>query len=190
MANDRQMTSLSSTSTNVEGHHDGLGSGGVAGLDGSIDLGTESATATPARGVATLTPEQLARKRANDRKAQRAIRERTRNQIDTLNARIRILESQRPHQEVQRALRQKDIAQAENEEIRRRLADVLGTLQDIVGAHGLNGRFCWIRCNDETCLSSWQRVLITWRYFRARSGGRPTLFGCITSRIVPCDRAK
>jgi hypothetical protein len=41
------------------------------------------------RGVANLTPDQLAKKRANDREAQRAIRERTKNQIENLERRIR-----------------------------------------------------------------------------------------------------
>ncbi|RAL61740.1 hypothetical protein DID88_002806 [Monilinia fructigena] len=43
------------------------------------------------RGVANLTPEQLAKKRANDREAQRSIRQRTKLQIETLETRIRDL---------------------------------------------------------------------------------------------------
>ncbi len=41
------------------------------------------------RGVANLTPEQLEKKRANDREAQRAIRERTKNTIGQLETKIR-----------------------------------------------------------------------------------------------------
>ena len=92
-----------------------------------------------ARGVATLTPEQLAKKRANDREAQRAIRERTKAQIETLERRIQELTSQQPYQELQTVLRQKDAIQAENDEIRRRLASVLSIIQPIVGAQGLTG---------------------------------------------------
>lgn len=96
-------------------------------------------TATASRGVANLTPDQLARKRANDREAQRAIRERTRNQIDVLNARIKELESSQPFHDLQQALRQRDAVQAENETIKRKLAAVIGTLQPLLGNQGLNG---------------------------------------------------
>lgn len=92
------------------------------------------------RGVATLTPDQLAKKRANDREAQRAIRERTKQQIETLERRIQELTAQQPYQELQNAIRQKDAIQAENDEIRRRLASIMSILQPIVGAQGLTGR--------------------------------------------------
>lgn len=59
------------------------------------------------RGVASLTPDQLAKKRANDREAQRAIRERTKAQIETLERRIHDLTSQQPYQELQAVIRQK-----------------------------------------------------------------------------------
>ena len=91
------------------------------------------------RGVASLTPDQLAKKRANDREAQRAIRERTKSQIETLERRIQELTSQQPYQELQIALRQKDAIQAENEEIRRRLASIMAIMQPLVGAQGLTG---------------------------------------------------
>ena len=41
--------------------------------------------------MAALNPDQLARKRANDREAQRAIRQRTKEHIETLESRIRKL---------------------------------------------------------------------------------------------------
>ncbi|KIW15859.1 hypothetical protein PV08_05909 [Exophiala spinifera] len=94
------------------------------------------------RGVASLTPEQLAKKRANDREAQRAIRERTKQQIETLERRIQELTSQQPYQELQAVIRQKDAIQAENDEIRRRLASVMSIIQPIVGAQGLTGSDC------------------------------------------------
>ncbi|KAI9680687.1 MAG: hypothetical protein M1817_004127 [Caeruleum heppii] len=84
------------------------------------------------RGVANLTPEQLAKKRANDREAQRAIRERTRTQIETLERRIQELTTTQPYQELQLALRQKEALQAENDEIRRRLSTVLSVIQPIL----------------------------------------------------------
>ncbi|KAJ9660716.1 hypothetical protein H2201_006795 [Coniosporium apollinis] len=90
------------------------------------------------RGVANLTPEQLARKRANDREAQRAIRERTKNQIERLNNRIHELESQQPYNELQTVLRQKEAVQAENDDLRQRLASIMSIVQPVLGAQGLN----------------------------------------------------
>ena len=88
------------------------------------------------RGVASLTPDQLAKKRANDREAQRAIRERTRNQIEGLERRIQELTAQQPYRELENALREKERAQAENEEIKRRLASVLRLIQPLLGSEG------------------------------------------------------
>ena len=93
-------------------------------------------TASSSRGVANLTPDQLAKKRANDREAQRAIRERTKNQIETLERRIRDLTSQQPNQELQNVLRQKDAVEAENADIKKRLSSVLSLIQPILGQHG------------------------------------------------------
>jgi TolA-binding protein len=97
------------------------------------------APSSGSRGVASLTPDQLAKKRANDREAQRAIRERTKQTIDNLERRIEELTSQQPYQELQAVIRQKDAIQAENDEIRRRLASVMSIIQPIVGAQGLTG---------------------------------------------------
>ncbi|KUJ08570.1 uncharacterized protein LY89DRAFT_741924 [Mollisia scopiformis] len=89
------------------------------------------------RGVANLTPDQLAKKRANDREAQRAIRERTKNQIENLERKIRELTSQQPYQELQHVLRQKEAVEAENLDIKKRLGSVLQLIQPILGQHGL-----------------------------------------------------
>ncbi|OLN81157.1 hypothetical protein CCHL11_09525 [Colletotrichum chlorophyti] len=64
---------------------------------------TRSASAEPAkptkrkgtRSVSTLTPSQLARKRANDREAQRAIRARTKEHIERLERELEELKSER-----------------------------------------------------------------------------------------------
>jgi hypothetical protein len=88
------------------------------------------------RGVANLTPDQLAKKRANDREAQRAIRERTKNQIENLERKIRELTSQQPYQELQHVLRQKEAVEAENVDIKKRLSSVLQLIQPILGQHG------------------------------------------------------
>ena len=98
-------------------------------------------TSSSSRGVANLTPEQLAKKRANDREAQRAIRERTKIQIETLEQKIKDLTSQQPYQDLQGLIRQKDILQTENEEIRRQLASVIQTLQACVSNTG-KGMLC------------------------------------------------
>lgn len=89
-------------------------------------------SAPGSRGVANLTPEQLAKKRANDREAQRAIRERTKMTIESLERRIRELTSQQPYQELQAALRAKEAVEAENADIKRRLASVISVLQPLV----------------------------------------------------------
>lgn len=81
------------------------------------------------RGVANLTPDQLAKKRANDREAQRAIRERTKNTIETLERRIKELETGQPFQEIQRLALERDRALAECEQLRNKLAVV----QSVVG---------------------------------------------------------
>ena len=91
---------------------------------------------TSSRGVANLTPDQLAKKRANDREAQRAIRERTKNQIEGLERKIRELTSQQPYQELQHVLRQKELVEAENADIKKRLNSVLSLIQPILGQHG------------------------------------------------------
>ncbi|TLD16174.1 uncharacterized protein PgNI_00229 [Pyricularia grisea] len=85
------------------------------------------------RGVANLTPEQLAKKRANDREAQRAIRERTRNEIESLKRRIEELTNQKPYQELQAVIKAKEAVEAENAEIKQRLATVIGMLQPLLG---------------------------------------------------------
>lgn len=97
-------------------------------------------TSTSGRGVANLTPEQLNKKRANDREAQRAIRERTRGQIESLERKIQELTSQQPYQELQHVLRQKERVEAENEEIKKSLNSVLSIIHPIVGGHGIVGK--------------------------------------------------
>jgi TolA-binding protein len=124
--------------------HETTDSTGQSPIDGttSPEPSSKKRKATcSARGVASLTPEQLAKKRANDREAQRAIRERTKAQIEKLERQIQELTSQQPYQELQTVLQQKDAIQAENDEIRRRLASVLSIIQPIVGAQGLTGKF-------------------------------------------------
>lgn len=109
---------------------------------------------TSSRGVANLTPEQLERKRANDREAQRAIRERTKQQIERLNERIRELESSQPYRDLQAVIAQKDAVQAENDEMKRQLASFMAVFQRYMGQPapgGLEGAWAHCRCCEGLC---------------------------------------
>ncbi|KAI0399327.1 hypothetical protein F4802DRAFT_52336 [Xylaria palmicola] len=75
------------------------------------------------RSVSTLTPSQLARKRANDREAQRAIRARTKEHIENLEREIDELRSQQNRDQTVRDLLGRN--RALEEEVRR-LRESLG----------------------------------------------------------------
>ncbi|KAK5118844.1 hypothetical protein LTR62_000053 [Meristemomyces frigidus] len=107
--------------------------------DATTNKKRKTSGAPGSRGVANLTPEQLSKKRANDREAQRAIRERTRNTIQSLEQRIRELESQQPFQELQRAVAERDSALRECEDLRRRLAGVAQLAGTAAAAAVANG---------------------------------------------------
>ena len=98
---------------------------------GSISRGSSRPEKKKGR---TLTQTQLDRKRANDREAQRAIRERTRLEIESYKDRIRELECADDHQKLQAALNERDVAVAENVEIRKRLGEALDILRPILAA--------------------------------------------------------
>ncbi|RWA12238.1 hypothetical protein EKO27_g2863 [Xylaria grammica] len=74
----------------------------------------------------------LAKKRANDREAQRAIRERTRNQIEALESRIRELTAQEPYLELQKAVQEKEAAEANIVKLKERMASVVALLQPLL----------------------------------------------------------
>lgn len=80
-------TSEDGTSPGVDGSAGG-GTDGNGGVNGNGDKKRRTGAGS-SRGVANLTPDQLAKKRANDREAQRAIRERTKNTIEQLERKIR-----------------------------------------------------------------------------------------------------
>lgn len=67
-----------------------------------------------------------------DREAQRAIRERTKLQIESLERRIAELTSQQPYQELQATIRAKEAVEAENAEIKRRLASIISMIQPLI----------------------------------------------------------
>lgn len=87
---------------------------------------------TSSRGVANLTPEQLAKKRANDRQAQRAIRERTKSHIESLEQRVHELSSQKPFLDLQAALKRNEAIQAENRDLKHGLKAVMDIIQPLV----------------------------------------------------------
>lgn len=133
-ADTAQLTAVAALSQHQQaGPHDAHEHENVEGA--AINSRKRKAPGAPGnRGVANLTPEQLAKKRANDREAQRAIRERTKNHIEGLERRIKELESQQPFQELQQALRERDHAEQECVELRQKLRDVA----QVVGG-GVNG---------------------------------------------------
>ncbi|KAL2131588.1 hypothetical protein VTI74DRAFT_4829 [Chaetomium olivicolor] len=104
----------------------------------STDTGNGSSnkkrkTGRGSRGVANLTPEQLERKRANDREAQRAIRERQRLRTEQYEREIAELKSKQPYQELQGVLRQKEAVEAELADVKRCMAAIMAMIQPIVG---------------------------------------------------------
>ncbi|KAL8808260.1 MAG: hypothetical protein Q9200_004352 [Gallowayella weberi] len=124
------------TSTRTPTHPVVSNNGTSEGDASSKKRRTSNTTATTSRGVANLTPEQLAKKRANDREAQRAIRERTKTQIESLENKIRELSNQQPYQELQTALQQKQLVEAENVNMKQKLNAALLLLQPLVAGHG------------------------------------------------------
>ncbi|KAL8721852.1 MAG: hypothetical protein Q9225_001566 [Loekoesia sp. 1 TL-2023] len=104
--------------------------------DGTASKKRRISTATSSRGVANLTPEQLEKKRANDREAQRAIRERNKIHIETLEKKIRELSNQQPQQELQTVRRQKQLVESENVNIKKKLSAALSLLQPLLGSQG------------------------------------------------------
>ncbi|KAF4821222.1 hypothetical protein CGCTS75_v011149 [Colletotrichum tropicale] len=112
----------------------GAGPGTSPASQPPAETGKKRKTGPGSRGVANLTPEQLAKKRANDREAQRAIRERTKNQIETLERRIQELTSQQPYQELQAVLRAKEAVEAENADLKRRLQAFITSIQPLISS--------------------------------------------------------
>lgn len=92
-------------------------------------------------GMRTLTEAQLEKKRANDREAQRAIRERTKKQIEGLEQKIRDLESGEAFRQLQEALKQKDAIEVENMELKRRLGQVLEVVRPLMGLLGPSRKY-------------------------------------------------
>jgi hypothetical protein len=95
---------------------------------------TLAASLAGTRSVATLTPEQLSRQRANDREAQRNIRQRTNDHIESLQQRICDLPRDR---EDARNLEEIQMRNEELEEELKNLKDILLALEDDLGSSSL-----------------------------------------------------
>lgn len=83
------------------------------------------------RSVTTLTAAQLERKRANDREAQRAIRQRTKDHIDTLERQVRDLTTQLDNSSSTRMMelmRRNEELEQENAVLRARLGHAVSAL--------------------------------------------------------------
>lgn len=108
------------------------------GMENDIDTPVTTAgrkrklNSTSVRGVAHLTPDQLAKKRANDRQAQRAIRERTKTHIEALEQQVRDLSSQKPVLDLQAALQHHERIRAENQELRQGLKAAMDIIQPLL----------------------------------------------------------
>jgi hypothetical protein len=93
------------------------------------------------RSVSTLSPSQLARKRANDREAQRAIRARTKEHIERLERELEEVKSKNPHSNaVQELIRRNKQLEDEIFRLRQSIssgASVLhnGTCRDALPCH-------------------------------------------------------
>ncbi|KAF4123720.1 protein of unknown function (DUF3425) [Geosmithia morbida] len=92
-------------------------------------------TTSMERGVARLTPEQLAKKRENDREAQRNNRRRTKAQIEMLQCQIAELTSQDTYQDFLAMKRAKEAVERENADIKSRLSVMMGDIQRIIGTY-------------------------------------------------------
>ncbi|KAH7407631.1 hypothetical protein BKA64DRAFT_693819 [Cadophora sp. MPI-SDFR-AT-0126] len=90
----------------------------------------EVASRAGTRSVASLTPEQLARKRANDREAQRSIRQRTKTHIQELEQRIRDLSQDQDVRDLEQIKRRN----TELEEELRQLRELLGRSESSVAS--------------------------------------------------------
>lgn len=144
-------TSLGPDSLLTE-EHDNNGPSTTAGRKRKLN-------SSSARGVANLTPDQLAKKRANDRQAQRAIRERTKINIEALEQQVRDLSSQKPYLDLQAALQHNERIKAENRELRRGLKTAMDIIQPLLARPEVSGmlqlifHWCtWVDIYRFTCL--------------------------------------
>lgn len=120
------------------------------------------------RSVSTLTPAQLARKRANDREAQRAIRARTKEHIENLEREIEELRSSQSRDETVRNLLRRNKA----------LEDELQRMRESMGITSSGPRSMYHQSGKPPFLGE--------NAFRARADdGRPAAYHSPGSRASP-----
>jgi regulator of replication initiation timing len=95
------------------------------------------------RSVTTLTAAQLERKRANDREAQRAIRQRTKDHIESLERRIAELTSNHDNQRLLEVMQRNDQLEQENAMLRDRLNHTLGYVSENPGMSSSLSSLCY-----------------------------------------------
>lgn len=86
----------------------------------------------PSRNARVMNQSQKEKKRQNDRDAQRKIRERTKAQIETLENRVKELESGQAWQDFEKVLARAKQAEAQVQDFNQRFAAVYGVVQPIV----------------------------------------------------------
>ncbi|KAF1955312.1 hypothetical protein CC80DRAFT_91548 [Byssothecium circinans] len=120
--------------------YEGHSSGSERKMSGSSSVKKRPSRAGT-RSVTTLTAAQLERKRANDREAQRAIRQRTKDHIDALERQVRDLSNQletNSSGKMMEVLRRNDELEQENAILRARLSHAVQALGMPEGSESSN----------------------------------------------------
>jgi regulator of replication initiation timing len=111
--------------------HDHFSSGSESRTKGSTPGAKRRPSRAGTRSVSTLTAAQLERKRANDREAQRAIRQRTKDHIDQLERRIAELSATNDTSaKLMHALQRNEELEQENAILRNRLNHAVAAMSE------------------------------------------------------------
>jgi hypothetical protein len=111
--------------------HDHFSSGSESRTKASTPGAKRRPSRAGTRSVSTLTAAQLERKRANDREAQRAIRQRTKDHIDQLERRIAELSATNDTSaKLMHALQRNEELEQENALLRSRLTHAVAAMSD------------------------------------------------------------
>jgi hypothetical protein len=111
--------------------HDHFSSGSESRAKGSTPGAKRRPSRAGTRSVSTLTAAQLERKRANDREAQRAIRQRTKDHIDQLERRIAELSATNDTSaKLMHALQRNEELEQENALLRSRLNHAVAAMSE------------------------------------------------------------
>ncbi|KAF2435449.1 hypothetical protein EJ08DRAFT_656450 [Tothia fuscella] len=111
--------------------HDHFSSGSESRTKGSTPGAKRRPSRAGTRSVSTLTSAQLERKRANDREAQRAIRQRTKDHIDQLERRIAELSATNDTSaKLMQALQRNEELEQENALLRSRLNHAVAAMSE------------------------------------------------------------